>query len=215
MDQARVRTVNVGKSFPIEAKAGGRSAIDKRPVDGPVAVTAPGPGGSGLAGDEICDVKDHGGPDQAVYAYAREDLDRWAAELGRPLTDGRFGENLTTTGIDVTAAEIGEVWRVGDELVLQVTTPRVPCRTFAVWLDEQGWTKTFTQRALPGAYLRVLHPGTVRAGDPIVVERRPGHGITIGLAFRATTLEPELLPRLDIDDMPDEIREKVRRRVRA
>ncbi|MCG8918444.1 MOSC domain-containing protein [Actinokineospora sp. PR83] len=214
MDQARVRTVNVGKSFPIEAKAG-RSGIDKRPVTGPVAVTAPGPGASGLAGDEICDVANHGGPDQAVYAYAREDLDRWAEELGRPLTDGQFGENLTTTGIDVNAAEVGEVWRVGDDLVLQVTTPRIPCRTFAVWLDERGWMKTFTQRALPGAYLRVLRPGAVRAGDPIVVEQRPGHGITIALTFRATTLEPELLPRLDIDGMPDEIRRKVRRRIGA
>jgi len=214
MDQARVRTVNVGKSFPIDAKAG-RSGIDKRSVTGPVAVTAPGPGGSGLAGDDICDVANHGGPDQAVYAYAREDLDRWAEELGRPLTDGQFGENLTTTGIDVNAAEVGEVWRVGDELVLQVTTPRIPCRTFAVWLDERGWMKTFTQRALPGAYLRVLRPGPVRAGDPIVVEQRPGHGITIALTFRATTLEPELLPRLDIDGMPDEIRRKVRRRIGA
>lgn len=207
-----VRSVNVGRPRPIAAKSG-RSGIDKRPADGPVLVRVPGDGASGLAGDTICDVKHHGGPDQAVYAYAREDLDHWQAELGRELPDGSFGENLTTAGIDVTGARIGERWRVGAELELEVSVPRVPCRTFAVWLAERGWIRTFAAAGLPGTYLRVLRPGTVRAGDPVTVLSTPPHDVTVGLVFRALLTEPELLPRLlDAPQLPDEVHDLARRR---
>ncbi len=211
-----VESLNIGVARPIAAKSGS-SGIDKRPVAGPVLVRAPGPkgiGGSGLVGDTICDTPNHGGDDQAVYAYAREDLDRWQADLGRPLSSGSFGENLTTSGLDVTGAVIGERWRVGADLVLQVTVPRIPCRTFAVWLGEQGWIKTFTLRAIPGAYLRVLNPGEVRHSDPIVVEHRPAHPVTIGTVFRAITTEPDLLPQLlQADELPEETKDRARRRL--
>ncbi|SDC16022.1 MOSC domain-containing protein [Actinokineospora iranica] len=216
IEPPRVLSVNVGVPRPITAKTG-VSAIDKRPVDDPVEVSAPAArGASGLLGDAICDAEHHGGPDQAVYAYAREDLDHWEAELGRTLTSGSFGENLTTRGLEVTGAVIGERWRIGDDLLLRVTVPRVPCRTFAVWLDRQGWVKTFTEAAAPGAYFKVLRPGAVRAGDPVEVVDRPAHGVTIGLAFRALTLEPDLLPRLlAADDLPEGIRAKAVRRLGA
>jgi MOSC domain-containing protein YiiM len=139
----------------------------------------------------ICDVEHHGGDAQAVYAYAREDLDRWA-ELGEPLRSGLFGENLTTSGLDVTGALIGETWRIGANVVLQVTSPRVPCATFAAWINRKGWLKSFARAALPGAYLRVLAGGEIRAGDPVAVEFRPSHTVTVGTTFRALTLEPEL-----------------------
>ncbi|MEO8694028.1 MAG: MOSC domain-containing protein [Acidimicrobiales bacterium] len=192
MNIARVLSVNVGQARPIAAKSG-MSGIDKRPVAGAVSVRAPGPKdsgphgavGSGLAGDAVCDRENHGGEDQAVYAYAREDLDVWQALLDRPLVSGSFGENLTTVGIDVTAALVGERWRIGEHLVLEVTSPRLPCRTFAVWLGRQGWVKTFTERALPGAYLRVVEPGMVQAGDQIEVVDKPSHSVTIGSMFRA------------------------------
>ena len=90
------------------------TGIDKQPVPGPVRVAAPGPkgiGGSGLAGDAVCHKRHHGGDDQAVYAVAREDLDDWERELGRTLPAGSFGENLTTQGVDVSGALIGERWR--------------------------------------------------------------------------------------------------------
>jgi MOSC domain-containing protein YiiM len=99
------------------------------------------------------------GPDQAVYAYAREDLDIWAAELDTPLRGGVFGENLTTEGIDVTGALIGERWRLGCEVVMEVCCPRIPCGTFQGWLARAGWIKRFTGAARPGAYLRVIEPG--------------------------------------------------------
>ena len=196
---ARLVSVNVGRLRPNAAGPGGVSGIDKRPATGPVQVRPPGPdgvgGGSGLAGDRISDSRHHGGDQQAVYAYASEDLDAWRVELDRPLPPGSFGDNLTTAGVDVTGARLGERWRVGDVL-LQVTSPRIPCGTFATWLDERRWQRRFTERGAPGAYLRVVEPGTLRAGDPVAVTHRPDHDITIGVAFRAITLEPELLPQL-------------------
>ncbi|MFI5839043.1 MOSC domain-containing protein [Catenuloplanes sp. NPDC051500] len=184
------------------------TGIDKRPVDGPVPIRAPGDRasglGSGVTGDEVFDKRHHGGDDQAVYAYAREDLDRWAADLGRDLPGGVFGENLTTAGVDVTGALIGERWRIGPDVLLEVSVPRIPCNTFARWMDVPGWLKTFTRAAVPGAYLRVLSPGTVRATDPVIVEHRPDHEVTIALAFRAMTLERALLPRLlDAPALPE------------
>ncbi|WP_326620143.1 MOSC domain-containing protein [Streptomyces decoyicus] len=196
----KLLTVNLGQPIPSEfTDAEGGTGIDKRPVYGPVAVTAPGPkgtGGSGLAGDAVVDLRHHGGDDQAVYAYAREDLDDWQRELGRELANGFFGENLTTSGVEVTGARIGERWRVGPQLLLEVTSPRIPCRTFHGWLGERGWLKRFTQAAVPGAYLRVIEAGEIRAGDAVEVVHRPDHEVTIELMFRALTSRRELLPRL-------------------
>ncbi|TRW89012.1 MOSC domain-containing protein [Mycolicibacterium sp. 018/SC-01/001] len=197
-----------------------RSGIDKRPAAEPLEVRAPGSRasgfGSGVVGDSICDRRHHGGDDQAVYAYAREDLDRWAAELDRELTNGMFGENLTTTGVDVTGALVGERWAVGsDGLVLEVTSPRTPCRTFTTWLGIRGWMKTFTAAALPGAYFRVITPGTVRAGDAIEIVSRPDHAVSVGVVFRALMSEPDLLPELAAADaLPDKIKRQVAKRVR-
>ncbi|MEW2440061.1 MOSC domain-containing protein [Streptomyces caniferus] len=196
----KLLTVNLGRPTPSEhTDAEGGTGIDKRPVDGPVAVTAPGPhgtAGSGLAGDAVVDLRHHGGNDQAVYAYAREDLDEWQRELGRELPNGYFGENLTTSGVEVTGARIGERWRVGPRLLLEVTSPRTPCRTFHGWMGEHGWIKRFTQAAVPGAYLRVIEPGEIRAGDAVDVVYRPDHEVTIGLTFQALTSRRELMPRL-------------------
>ncbi|MCH6162116.1 MOSC domain-containing protein [Streptomyces marispadix] len=199
---------------------GNLTGIDKRPASGPVEVAAPGAkgtGGSGLAEDIIGDMRHHGGDDQAVYAYAREDLDGWAAELGRELSNGCFGENLTTRGVDVNGARIGERWLVGSRVVLEVAAARIPCRTFAGWLDERGWVKRFTDRALPGAYLRVVEPGAVRGGDEINVVHRPDHEVTVSFLFRALTLEPELLPRVLAagDALHAEARRKALRRTES
>jgi MOSC domain-containing protein YiiM len=167
----------------------------------------------GLDGDRVLDTRVHGSIDQALYAYAREDADWWAAELGRELKPGNFGENLSTTGIDLTEAVIGERWAVGTT-VLEVSSSRQPCRVFAGFWQVPDLIKRFTARGLPGAYLRVLTEGEIAAGDSIEVVHRPGHGLTIGVLFRALTLEPELLPRLvDVAELPDKYREVARRRV--
>ncbi len=177
----------------------GVTGIDKRPVEGPLRIAAPGPkgiGASGVAGDAVCETRHHGGDDQAVYAVAREDLDEWERELGRPLRNGMFGENLTTEGLDVSGALIGERWRIGADVILEVTSGRIPCRTFQGHLGEPGWVKRFTHRAAPGAYLRVVVPGEVRAGDSVEIVHRPDHDVTVALQFRAGTTERELLPRV-------------------
>ncbi len=212
----RLLSVNVGRPRPNPWKGLRATGIDKRPVEGPVAVSAPGPKGGGdvgLAGDRAYDVKNHGGADQAVYAYAREDLDDWQAELGRPLHDGAFGENLTTCGLDVNGALIGERWRIGADVVLEVSCARIPCVTFQGWLGLDGWMKRFLRSGRPGAYLRVIEPGDVRRGDPVEIVHRPAHDVTVALVLRAMTLEPDLLPRLLVAGaLPDEGKELARRR---
>ena len=212
----KLLSVNVGKPRPNPWKEMKQTGIDKQPVDGPVMVTparAKGLGMVGLAGDRVYDVRNHGGPDQAVYAYAREDLDFWAAELDRPLGNGMFGENLTTEGADVNGALIGERWRIGPEVILEACCPRIPCGTFQGWLAQAGWIKRFTQAARPGTYLRVIEPGEIQAGDAVEVVYRPGHDVTVAVVFRALTLEPDLLPRLlDIDALPRELRDQAGRR---
>lgn len=199
-------SVNVGRAKRVDYTdaASGLTGIDKRPVDGPVRIECPGPNGvgaSGVAGDAVCDLRFHGGADRAVYAFAREDLDRWERELGGPLPNGAFGENLTTSGLDVNGALIGERWRIGGTVVLEVTGGRIPCRTFQGHLAERGvdaggWVRRFTRaQAGPGALLRVIEPGEVRAGDPVEVLSRPDHDVTVALLHRAATTERELLPR--------------------
>jgi MOSC domain-containing protein YiiM len=197
-------------------RPGGRpSGIDKRPTAAPVPVRAPGPKGtglgSGLVGDDVCDGRHHGGDDQAVYAYAREDLDRWAATLRRPMSNGVFGENVTTSGVDVSGAIIGERWRIGDDVLLEVSVPRIPCGVFRTWMGEKGWVRRFSEAAVPGTYLRVRASGSIRAGDAIELEHRPDHGVDVRTVFRAMTLEPALLARLlDADELPDDAKEMAR-----
>ncbi|MFB6549210.1 MOSC domain-containing protein [Streptomyces sp. NPDC056405] len=197
----KLLSVNLGRAtaVPYTDHPQGVTGIDKRPADGAVRVAAPGPkgaGASGLAGDTVCDTRHHGGDDQAVYAVAREDLDDWERELGRPLPNGSFGENLTTTGLDVSGALIGERWRIGPDLVLEVTSGRIPCRTFQGHLDEKRWVRRFTEKGAPGAYLRVIEPGGIRAGDAVEIVHRPAHEVTVALQFQAVTRERDLLPRL-------------------
>ena len=191
MPGARVISLNRGQiSDLVIGGKPDRSAIDKRPVSGPVHVHA-----LGLDGDQQGDKANHGGVDQALYAYAREDLDWWTEQLRRELPNGIFGENLTTAGIDVSSALIGETWRVGTALV-QVTGPRIPCVTFKSWLDEPQWVRRFADAGRPGAYLRVLSEGSVGAGDGLTVLSRPDQTVTVAESMRAYYGDREIMNRL-------------------
>jgi len=188
---AHVVSVNTGQARDAEwAGRLKRTAIDKRPAAGPVAV-----GRLGLAGDEQADKVDHGGYEQALYAYAREDLDWWVERVGRELPSGTFGENITTSGLDITGAVIGEVWRLGSAVV-QVTSPRIPCVVFAGWMDERRWLKRFGDAGRTGAYLRVLEEGRVGAGDRVEVLSRPATRVTIAESVRAYYGDVDLMRRL-------------------
>ena len=191
MASARVISVNTGRGQPASwAGRIRRTAIDKRPARGPLLL-----GRLGAAGDEQVDRQHHGGPHQALYAYAREDLDYWVERLGRELPGGTFGENLTTAGLDVTGAVIGETWRVG-AAVVQVSSVRIPCGTFRGWMGEPGWVKRFAAAGRPGAYLRVLQDGTAGAGDPIEVLARPADSVTVAEAMLAYYGDAGLMRRL-------------------
>jgi len=192
---AQVVSVNVGRPREFEWAGIGRSSIDKQPVPGIVPVTR-----LGVEGDQVSDTKHHGGIDQAVYAFAREDLDSWADELGREIRNGQFAENLTTLGIDVNESEVGERWRIGT-VTLEVSMVRIPCNDFKNWqringFDDRAWVKRFAQRGRPGPYLRVIQEGELQAGDDLSVVYQPGHGVTVSTMFRALTTERSLLPVL-------------------
>jgi len=197
----RLLTVNVVEKLIPGPKETGLTAIDKRPQVGRVHV-----GELGLAGDRACDTKNHGGPDLAVYAYAEEDAQWWAAELDREIPTGLFGENLRTEGVDITGALLGEVWRIGDEVEVMVRAPRIPCITFQHRMQEPHWVKRFHQAGCPGAYLKVLRTGEIGAGDPVEVLSRPDHEMTIGHMFGAQ--DPAKMQRM-LDsgvDLMDELR---------
>jgi MOSC domain-containing protein YiiM len=188
MATARIISVNTGpvKEMVISGKPG-RSGIDKRPAAGPVRL-----GTKGLAGDDHADRVHHGSADQAASAYAREDLDWWTEELGRELANGQFGENITTSGLDITTALIGEIWRLGGTVV-QVTAPRIPCATFQTWMGEPHWVKRFAAAGRPGAHLRVLSGGSVAAGDDIEVLSQPDRRVTVAESMRAYYGDQDLM----------------------
>ncbi len=191
MASARVISVNTGRVADAEcAGKQQRTAIDKRPAAGPVRV-----GWLGLDGDEQADKDHHGGPEQAVYAYARQDLDWWVERLGREVRDGAFGENITVAGLDITGALIGERWKLGSAVV-QVTACRIPCVVFQGWMDEEHWVRRFSRAGRPGAYLRVIEEGMVARGDPVEVIDRPAERVTVAEAMLAFYGDADVMRRL-------------------
>ena len=212
---ASLLSVNVGTPREVSWTRGRRTAMEKRPVAGPVTART-----LGLDGDQVSNRRHHGGADKAVYAFGREDLDHWGRELGSTLSDGFFGENLTTVGIDVNEAELGERWRIGSA-ELEVASIRTPCQTFSSWLrvsglDNRGWAARFTAAGRPGPYLRVVQEGDIAAGDQIHVVHRPGHGVTVSMMFRAVRLDASLLPELlKVDNLVEEARVRAEKYVTA
>jgi MOSC domain-containing protein YiiM len=190
--QPRLLSVNVGRPKDVQTdKRVVSTAIWKQPVAGRVAVR-----GVNLAGDAQANLEVHGGRDKAIYAYAFEETRAWEAETGRDLGAGAFGENLTTVGVDVSGAVIGERWRVGSTL-LEVVQPRFPCFKLGLRLGDPLWVRRFAQGSRPGAYLRIVEEGELGAGDPVAVDLagRPAHGVTCRLVYDAVTVDHSLAPR--------------------
>jgi MOSC domain-containing protein YiiM len=185
MTQAfRLLSVNVGgpREFEFQGKRA-TSSIWKAPVEGPVRAR-----GVNLEGDDQADREVHGGPDKAVYAYAIEEIRRWESEIGRALPLSAFGENFTTSGIDVSGALIGERWEIGTAR-FEVSEPRAPCWKLGVKMEDPGFPRKFTKAGRPGAYLRIVREGVLAAGDEIRVIDRPGHGVRAADVFRIYTRE--------------------------
>lgn len=173
-------SINIGAARAI-AKAGksGRTGIFKEPVPGPIAITV-----EGIGGDAICDTRNHGGPDQAVYVYGTDDYAWWSAELGRDLEPGTFGENLTIAGLASAAYSIGDRLHIGTA-VIEITSPRIPCSTLAARMGDPGFVKRFRHAERPGLYCRVITPGVVQRGDSVIVEPYVGPTVTALEMFRA------------------------------
>lgn len=205
---ARVISVNVTAIVHEGGWTGdkGRTGIDKRPVEGPVLAA-----NSCLAGDVISDKKSHGGYHKAVYAYAREDANWWEEELRISISNGKFGENLTTQGLEVSRAVIGERWNIGSAM-FEVSQPRTPCRVFAGFWGRPNLIKEFTDAGRPGAYLRIIQEGHLSGGDPIVIAHRPSHGITIADLFAAKSGDRSKLSAIvNVPELSDDIREWAKR----
>lgn len=191
VDRGTILSVNVGgiRQFDYHGRPA-VSAIWKSPVTGRVAAR-----GVNLEGDDQADRSAHGGPDKAVYAYAIEDTRWWEQELGQALEHGQFGENLTTEGVDVTGALVGERWEIGSA-VFEVSEPRVPCWRLAVRMEDQLFPRRFIEAGLPGTYLRIIVEGEVGTGDEVIVASKPDHDLTIGDVFRIYTGDRAAVGRL-------------------
>ena len=153
--------------------------------------------GVNLDGDRQADLTVHGGPDKAVYAYSLEEIREWEVELGRKLGAGSFGENLTTVGIDVSGAVLGERWRIGSCL-LEVVQPRVPCFKLGIRMGDPGFVRQFAKASRPGAYFRIIEEGDLGAGDSITVDPDsiPDHGVTVKMVSDAILLDRGLIPQV-------------------
>jgi len=195
-----VESVNIGTAREVSWRGRTvRTAIWKAPVPGRVRVL-----GTSVDGDEQADREVHGGVDKALYAYAAEDLDWWSGQLGREVPPGSFGENLTTRGIDVSGAVVGERWQVGGVL-LEVSQPRIPCFKLGIRMGSQRFPGRFAAAGRPGAYLRVLAEGEVAAGDRIEVVGRPDHGLTVGEVSRIYHADHAAAARLlEVPELADD-----------
>jgi MOSC domain-containing protein YiiM len=175
MPTPQLVSVNVG--LPREVDWHGRvvrTSIWKRPVEGPVRVTA-----LNLKGDQQSDLSVHGGKDKAVYVYPSEHYEYWNRELpGQDLSWGAFGENLTTEGLLEGDVRIGDRLRIGSAEFL-VTQPRMPCFKLGIRFGRDDMVKRFLRSGRSGFYLAVLREGEVAHGNPIEFAARDDHGVTV------------------------------------
>jgi MOSC domain-containing protein YiiM len=201
---AKIRSINIAISSQPQnwSASGNRTGIDKKPVEGLVQFA-----NDGVAGDTVIDTNHHGGYHRAVYAYALEDAQWWEQKIGRSISPGSFGENITTQGLDVTGALIGEQWRIGD-LLLEVAEPRIPCKVFSGFWDRPTLIKEFTEANRPGAYMRIIEEGLAEAGNTIDIVYRPSHGISIGDLYAAKSGAREKISEIAVlKELSDEYRE--------
>lgn len=205
----RLLSVNVGTPRPVDWM--GRTeftSIWKSPVQGALAVQ-----GVNVEGDDQADRSVHGGRDKAIYSYAAEDEAWWAEQLGREVGPGTFGENLTLSGIDVTNAIVGEQWQIGP-VVLEVSQPRIPCWKLAARMNDPDFPDRFSDAGRPGAYLRIIEEGSIRAGDPVNVIYRPAHTLTVGKAagiYHRNRDECAIL--LEVPELAEPLKRWARRRL--
>lgn len=172
-------SINIGKARQQQRKDYiETTGIYKEPVNEPVEIKS-----LGIEADTICDTKNHGGPDQAIYVYGGADYAWWSSELGKEIAPGTFGDNFTISNLESAQFNVGDYLHIGD-LTLQVTSPRIPCGTFATRMGDPLWVKKFRMAERPGLYCRVIKEGIVKAGDAVSVEKYTGETISILEMYR-------------------------------
>lgn len=175
----RLLSINVGSERQQQRKGYVETTgIYKLPVDRPVEIKS-----LGIEGDAICDTKNHGGPDQALYIYGGADYAWWSEELDRELAPGTFGDNLTISDLESAVFDVGDFLHIG-EVTLQVTAPRIPCGTFATRMGDPQWVKKFRAAERPGLYVRVIKEGIIKAGDEVRVGKFTGETVSILQMYR-------------------------------
>lgn len=175
----KIISVNAGRATALPIKNKPRmTGIFKTPVDGAARI-----GSLGLQGDAVCDTRHHGGVDQAIYVFGAPDYEWWSAELGRELPPGTFGENLTISGLESATLSVGDRL-IMDEVVLEITSPRIPCGTLAARIGDPQFVKRFRFAERPGVYCRVIREGTIRAGEAARLEPHTGPTISVLESFR-------------------------------
>ena len=199
-------SINIGKARTQQRKDYiETTGIYKMPVDGSVGINS-----LGIDGDVICDTKHHGGPDQAIYVYGGADYDWGSNELKKEIAPGTFGDNLTISELESAQFNVGDYLQIGD-VTLQVTSPRIPCGTFAARMEDPQWVKKFRNAERPGLYCRVTKEGVVKTGDPVTVEKYTGETVSILQMYRdhyekemsAETMQRYLNAPIDIRSRTD------------
>jgi MOSC domain-containing protein YiiM len=168
----KVLSVNIGDPNPIAAKSG-LTGFFKIPQNKAVYITT-----LGLAGDTIIDTQNHGGVDQAVYVYCKGDYDWWHAQQGLAVSPGLFGENLTIKGMTTADAHVG-ARLIGENVTLEITSPRTPCDTFAARMNDKTFPKRFWKSMRTGFYCRVIKEGAI--GPEEQLQLQPFDGVKISI----------------------------------
>ncbi|MGH7661666.1 MAG: MOSC domain-containing protein [Vulcanimicrobiaceae bacterium] len=204
LDGALVLSVNISAGQTVQYRGNWlTTGIFKTPVEGPVMLAD-----TRLRGDVQADLKVHGGFERAAYAYAEEDYLWWQGRLGKTLPFGKFGENFTLRGIDISGALIGERWQIG-RAVVQVTSPRIPCFKLGITMQDPKFVKRFAEALRPGAYLRIIQEGEVAAGDPVDLVWKPDHEVTVKEMTRIYMYERDKLGEILVPELPQDWREWV------
>ncbi len=164
-------SINGGQPRTIPTKSA-KTGIYKEPIPS-ATLTA-----QGIDGDAVMDRKHHGGVDQAVYVYFGDDYAWWSQELGETVPPGTFGENLTIAGVEGRSVAVGDRFIVGT-VVIEVTSHRTPCMTFALRMGDPKFVRRFHKAGRPGAYCRVITPGLIEAGKPVIFQPFAGERITV------------------------------------
>jgi MOSC domain-containing protein YiiM len=209
---ALVLALYAGRAAPLRhGRTTVTSAVVKRPVAGAADVRT-----DGLVGDEQADRKNHGGPGKALLVYPSEHYaERPSPAFGLPV--GSLGENVSTDGLVESDVRVGDVFSLGEAL-LQVSQPRRPCFKMAARHGLRHLPVQMQDAGHTGYYLRVLVPGQVVAGQRMMLERRPEHGVTVADVNRVLNVDKDDLAGAAFvltaaDDLPEAWRVTLRQRL--